>query len=217
LKKKIHPWIRISRIFRDIPTHNIEAGAKTPHMRQVCQDKLKSQGYTCNCIKCREIKSIDICIDSIVINVDSYESSNGLEYFISAQTKDKQNIIGFLRLRIPPKYPIQYIPEIKNCALVRELHVYGQMVPTYLKNNKNNTQHKGIGKILLKKAETIAQENNLNKVAIISGIGVRKYYEKHGYRLDGTFMVKHLHNYYYFIILIRVLIICVMFLLGSLS
>jgi elongator complex protein 3 len=53
-------------------------------------------------------------------------------------------------------------------------------------------QHKGIGKQLIKEAEKIAKQNNLNKIAIISGIGVRNYYRKLGYTLEDTYMVKYL-------------------------
>ena len=32
----------------------------------------------------------------------------------------------------------------------------------------------------------------MNKLAIISGIGVRNYYKKLGYNLEGTYMIKNL-------------------------
>ena len=58
---------------------------------------------------------------------------------------------------------------------------------------KSDTQHKGIGKQLLKEAERIAYENSKYHVAVISGVGVRKYYEKQGYYLKEAYMVKSLY------------------------
>ena len=81
------------------------------------------------------------------------------------------------------------MPEIKDAAFVRELHVYGQLVQIG-KKNELATQHKGLGKRLMKKAEEIANKNNSKKIAVISGVGVRGYYQKLGYEKVGTYMVK---------------------------
>ena len=48
-------------------------------------------------------------------------------------------------------------------------------------------QHKGLGKKLIKEAEKIAKGKN---IVVISGIGVRDYYRKLGYRLKDTYMIK---------------------------
>ena len=53
-------------------------------------------------------------------------------------------------------------------------------------------QHKGLGKLLMKKAEEIARTEGMKKIAVISGVGVREYYRKLGYKLDGSYMVKGL-------------------------
>jgi len=59
-------------------------------------------------------------------------------------------------------------------------------------NSNKKTQHRGFGKRLLKEAEKIAYSKGFKKMAIISGIGVREYYENRGYNLEETFMVKKL-------------------------
>jgi elongator complex protein 3 len=66
------------------------------------------------------------------------------------------------------------------------LHVYGQTTNF----DDKNIQHRGIGKELLKKAEEISKNKKLTKIAIISGIGVREYYKKQGYKLEGPYMTK---------------------------
>ena len=90
--------------------------------------------------------------------------------------------------------------------MVRELHVYGQVnsVGTHL---NSGAQHRGIGKQLMKAAETLAIKHNYEKLAVISGIGVRGYYAKLGYSLEGSYMIKHLNpdNIYRNILLIIIL------------
>ena len=79
---------------------------------------------------------------------------------------------------------------LSNAALVRELHVYGTM--KRVGQEGSQSQHTGMGKALLAKAEEIAKNNNYSKIAIISGVGVRDYYRKRGYTLESTYMIKSL-------------------------
>ena len=102
------------------------------------------------------------------------------------ESNDK--LLGFVRLRIPPRAVHKVITE--KSALIRELHVYGQAV-SIGKSDTEKTQHKGIGKKLMAKAEEITKENSRNKIVVISGVGVRGYYRKLGYERDGPYMVKN--------------------------
>jgi len=82
---------------------------------------------------------------------------------------------------------------LKDCALIRELHIYSNL--NNVGNNINGSmQHKGFGKKLIEEAEKIAINNGYYKIAIISGTGVRNYYRKFGYELIDTYMIKNLHN-----------------------
>jgi ELP3 family radical SAM enzyme/protein acetyltransferase len=100
-------------------------------------------------------------------------------------------LYGFLRLRFDPAPGGNFIPEINECALVREVHVYGASIGVGAASA--GSQHRGFGKLLMKTAETIAAENDWKKMAVIAGVGTREYYKnKCGYRLDGTYMVKDL-------------------------
>ena len=113
---------------------------------------------------------------------------NGEEVFISAEDTKQDFLIGFCRLRIPYK---PFRKEMTNkSAGIRELHVYGTAVPL---GEKGMIQHQGFGKRLLKRAEQIAKErHDKNKMLIISGVGVREYYRKLGYKRQGVYMVKGL-------------------------
>jgi elongator complex protein 3 len=86
-----------------------------------------------------------------------------------------------------------FIEELEGCAIIRELHVYGQSLGLGIKGEDGGSQHIGIGKKLMKKAEEIAKENNFNKIAVISGVGVREYYRKLGYKLNEFYVIKDLN------------------------
>ncbi|MEM4247001.1 MAG: GNAT family N-acetyltransferase, partial [Candidatus Woesearchaeota archaeon] len=119
------------------------------------------------------------------LNVLEYEASNGREFFIQAINSDNV-CFGLCRCRIPFE---PWRKEItKQTLLVRELHVY--VKETEISEESAAVQHKGLGKQLMQKAEELAKANKCNKIAIISGVGVREYYRKLGYELEGAYMVK---------------------------
>lgn len=81
---------------------------------------------------------------------------------------------------------------IQDAALIREVHTYGKLTDID-KKSTGSPQHIGLGKKLLLKAERIARDEfGLKKIAVISGVGVRNYYRKNGYRLRDTYMTKTL-------------------------
>ena len=172
-KKFVPKYCRIMRTQRDIPTYAIESGVDKTNLRQYIHESMKKQGLKCNCIRCRELKDKIINIKDIKILKYDYKSSNGTEYFISAEADDV--LIGFCRLRID------------KTAGIRELHVYGKAAS--LIEDENTMQHKGLGKRLIEEAEKIAKEK-FKKVYVISGIGVKNYYKKLGYKKDGFYMSK---------------------------
>jgi elongator complex protein 3 len=75
--------------------------------------------------------------------------------------------------------------------MIRELHVYGRTKQVG-SNVNGGAQHFGIGRKLLSIAESVSINNGFNEIAVISGIGVRDYYRKRGYQLNGTYMTKEL-------------------------
>lgn len=101
-------------------------------------------------------------------------------------------LFGFLRLRIDNDPGGDYIPEINNSALIREVHVYGTSLSVSGKNNVS-PQHKGYGKLLVKTAQDIAADHKLPKISVISGIGTKEYYKnKCGFKHEGTYMTKNI-------------------------
>jgi elongator complex protein 3 len=184
VKKHVPYWIRIMRTIRDIPASSIVAGSKMSNLRQVVLANTKEEGWICHCIRCREAK--EICAKEEELFVEEYDASGGQEYFLSFEDKKREILFSLLRLRLTEN---QFIEEIKDCALIREVHTYGQQVEI---GEKGVTQHKGFGKRLLAEAENIAREKGFKKIAVISGVGVRDYYKKFGYQLAGEYMIKSL-------------------------
>ncbi|MBW3004967.1 tRNA uridine(34) 5-carboxymethylaminomethyl modification radical SAM/GNAT enzyme Elp3 [Candidatus Woesearchaeota archaeon] len=184
-KKYIPTYCRVMRVQRDIPTTMISAGVDRTNLRQYVSKILKDKKVKCNCIRCREPKGRAIDFSKVEIKRMDYSASKGKEVFISAEVGD--TLLGFCRLRIPHK---PFRPEItKKSAGIRELHVYGTAVPVGEKGEA--LQHKGLGKKLMLEAERIAKEEfKCDKMLVISGIGVREYYKKLGYKKDGVYVSK---------------------------
>lgn len=176
-KAVVPDYVRIIRLIRDIPSESIIAGNKITNLRQVMQQA----GVKCRCIRCREAKELK-SPENYQISQKSYEASAGREYFIQAESLDGQTLYGFCRLRLSANSKIAP-------ALIRELHVYGELVPV---GGRARVQHQGLGKELLKTAEEIATAAAADLLAISAGVGVRAYYRKQGYRLSGAHMVKKL-------------------------
>ena len=251
VKAKVHPWIRLNRVIRDIPVESIIAGNMNTNLRQEIYRRLAAIGSACKCIRCREVRDWHPN-DAIVMRQREYRSSEGDEFFITfeglgsrgagggaenrgitkpkASNKEKRRIAGLkrqearkntasslntepsiveeemdqqnsplyalLRLRFndDPDAPAKTFPELKGCALIRELHVYGVVAPSRATNTDPDAkvQHTGFGRRLMHEAERIAASRGYKRIAVIAGVGVRNYYRKLGYELKGLFLVKEL-------------------------
>ncbi|MCA9383025.1 tRNA uridine(34) 5-carboxymethylaminomethyl modification radical SAM/GNAT enzyme Elp3 [Candidatus Dojkabacteria bacterium] len=184
-------YCRLTRVIRDIPSTDIVAGNKLTNFRQIAENKLKQEGRYCQCIRCREIKGQEVTEDELELEVIEYATSGGIEKFISYKTKSDDKIVGFCRLSLPYKdlSKDNFIEELKDKAIIREVHVYGQVVQIG-KRTQGRSQHLGLGTKLVQEAEQIAKESGYEHIAVISAIGTRDYYRKLGFKLDHLYMVK---------------------------
>ena len=214
---KTHPWIRLNRVIRDIPSTHILDGNPVPNLRQILEQEMKKRGWDCNDIRASEVGSDPDGLaqaKDAKIFVDEYEASEGKEFFIAFRSPDRKYLYGFCRLRLSKdagyskdipcpkdrKGELRHAKEelvlaqsvLKDRAMIRELHVYGKITPVST-DKKEGAQHYGFGRRLMLKAEEIAKANGYQKIAVISGVGVREYYSKKlGYHLEDTYMVKDL-------------------------
>lgn len=192
-KQRMPKWVRIQRIQRDIPAPFIEAGVKKSNLRQLVLRRLQETGHRCRCIRCREAGLAQLAGRSaeeraVQLLIERYEACGGTELFLSYEDVTNDILIAILRLRFP------YEPhrvELSQAAVVRELHVYSEMVGLG-ERKAQSWQHRGYGTRLLRKAEELANDAGYRKLAVMSGIGVREYYERFGYGREGPYMVKPL-------------------------
>ncbi len=194
VKKSLPHYVRISRLFRDIPSPRIEAGVKKVNLRQLVAKEMRKRGWRCRCIRCREIRGeVDFTeLGNAILFRHDYHTSGGREIFLSFEDPQREHILSFLRLRIPSHHfsgEKHFISELEGAAIIREVHTYGELVP--LGEIREAAQHRGLGMKLIKEAEDIAlMEFGIRKMAVISGVGVREYYRRLGYDLHGTYMIK---------------------------
>ena len=196
IKSMIPPYVRVNRVFRDIPSTKILAGSKISNLRELIASTMKENNLQCRCIRCREIKN-ETDLLSLKLVKREYQASQGKEIFLSFENQKKDKLAAFLRLRLSNNFP-KYFPELKNAALIREVHTYGPTAP--IGQHPKTTQHQGLGKKLIKEAEKIVslrqisrsetKKSGFKKIAVIAGVGTREYYRKLGYQLENTYMIK---------------------------
>lgn len=197
VKQQLPDWVRIMRIQRDIPARLIEDGVKKSNLRELVHEELNRRGAECRCIRCREIglKRPSISYpdeNNVELKMERYEASGGEETFLSLVDKQADALVGFVRVRRPSDGAHRAeVNEARSC-LVRELHIYGPVVPIGLRDD-GSWQHRGFGGRLMREAERVAvEEYDAKKMIVMSAVGTRLYYAKLGYNLQGPYMVKQI-------------------------
>lgn len=193
----VPPWTRIYRVQRDIPMPLVTAGVENGNLRELALSRMKDFGTTCRDIRSREVGIQEVHHkvrpDQVELIRRDYTANGGWETFLSYEDPKQDILIGLLRLRLCSERTT-YRPELtaQRTSLVRELHVYGSVVPLHSRDPRK-FQHQGFGTLLMEEAERIARdEHGSEKISVISGVGVRNYYAKLGYELDGPYMSKML-------------------------
>ncbi len=217
--KVVPRYCRVMRVMREIPPDYLVAGTIKIDLRKDIEEEFRKNKTKLKEIRYREIgfalrdsKEVDL---NVKLKITKYKASKGTEYFLEVVNKD-DILFSLLRLRIfAPNHQVgleevglkegvhqvgassSSSPSVKgdvntegNEAIIRELHVYGQALNLGIKNKKA-VQHAGIGKWLMQEAEKIVKEKKIKKLSVISGVGVREYYRKLGYKLEDSYMVKN--------------------------
>eukprot|EP00347_Sterkiella_histriomuscorum_P015943 403355095 len=190
----VPPWVRIYRVQRDIPMPIVSSGVEHGNLRELAIKRMKDLNLPCRDVRTREVGIQEIHNKVTPENVElirrDYYANGGWETFIAYEDPRQDILIGLLRLR--KCSPGTFNPKLNGASIVRELHVYGSIVPIHSRD-PNKFQHQGFGTMLMEEAEKIAkEEHGSNKLAVISGVGTRHYYRKLGYQLEDTYMVKYL-------------------------
>ena len=158
--------------------------------RQMAQQRMKKRGLQCQCIRCREVKRQKLKIEDLRLTVETYETDGTTEHFLSF-VSDEDKIAGFLRLSFPDREQELPLPELADHAMIREVHVYGPAVSVG-DESQGEAQHIGLGSQLVEKAKMMAHDAGYGHIAVISAIGTREYYAKHGFAVNGLYMTTQL-------------------------
>ena len=190
-KQMVPRYCRLSRIIRDIPGRNIVAGNQESNLRQTVQRQMRQRGLRCQCLRCREIGGQKVMgelhLDDLCYNADVAE-----EHFLSIVTADDR-LAGFLRLSLPYDHLASsgLFAELRGCAMIREVHVYGPALDIG-SDSEGEAQHRGLGRQLIRQAEEIARQHGYDRLAVIAAIGTREYYRQRGFEPAGLYMVKQI-------------------------
>ncbi len=203
LLEMVPPYVRLNRVYRDIPSHQILHGSHLANLRQIAEELLRSRGGQVIDTASREVKWKAFNTDDIRLVTREYDASIGKDSMISFEEKisegqnpDAATLYSLLRLRIPSQYfthEKHFLPVLEWAALIREIHTFGEQLGIWARAD-DAIQHQGLGKSMVLEAEKIVKEKypKIKKIAVIAGVGVRPYFEKLGYALEGGYMVKYL-------------------------
>jgi elongator complex protein 3 len=194
MKRFVPRWHRIMRIQREIPADEIAGGVKDGNLRQLVLDRAREKGFSCQCIRCREValREPDSLSkeDRLAYTETAYSASGGDEVFGSYEFERSGIVAGFVRLRVPSARA--HRPETAGSAIVRELRVYGKVVRVG-ERGKAAWQHRGLGASLMRRMErTAAERFGAKRLLVTSAVGTRNYYRKLGYERLGPYMGKAL-------------------------
>ena len=194
------PYVRISRMIRDISATDILVGNKHTNLRQMVEQELATEDVASRVqeIRFREINQQQVRAAELTLQDFTYTTAVSDEHFLQWVTADNK-IAGFCRLSLPhwDKLTAGACDVTANellvqpgQAMIRELHVYGQALS--LGSEGMSAQHQGLGQKLLAKASSIAAEAGYTSLNVISSIGTRAYYRAQGFTDAGLYQQKAL-------------------------
>ena len=192
------PYVRISRMIRDISATDILVGNKHTNLRQMVEQELAAKDVASRVqeIRFREINQQQVRAAELTLQDFTYTTAVSDEHFLQWVTADNK-IAGFCRLSLPhwDKLTAGLCDVTANellvqpgQAMIRELHVYGQALS--LGSEGMSAQHQGLGQKLLAKASSIAAEAGYTSLNVISSIGTRVYYRAQGFSDAGLYQQK---------------------------
>lgn len=193
IKPLIPRYCRVNRIVRDIPSTHVIAGNKRTSLRQDVHRELRRRRIQCECIRCREVRGQQVDLEALHFDIQTYHAGGAVEHFLAFNTP-QDKLTGFLRLSLPgERSPDPGMADLKDAAIIREVHVYGQSLPVG-EEQDGAAQHAGLGTRLLQRAEEIARESGHHRIAVIAAVGTRRYYLDRGFERGEYYLIKSLNS-----------------------
>ena len=184
------PYLRVSRMIRDISASDILVGNKKTNLRQLVDEKLAREGAAVDEIRFREIGTAGVELGELRLDEVAYETACTSEQFL--QWVDEQGrIAGFLRLSLPHEDAfagLAHVPAPLGCAMIREVHVYG--FAAEIAKSGGSAQHHGLGSALVERACEIARTAGFDAINVISAVGTRGYYRRLGFSDKGLYQTR---------------------------
>jgi elongator complex protein 3 len=192
IKTTIPRYCRVNRVIRDIPSTHVVDGNRRTSLRQDIQDELKRRGVACQCVRCREVRDRKVDLQTLKLDDLQYPAGGSQEHFLSFVTPTDR-LAGFLRLSLPsPESPPTGLPDLDRAAIIREVHIFGQSLPVGTEE-QGAAQHIGLGSRLIQAAQAVAHSHGYPRLAVISAIGTRRYYQRLGFQHGQLYMFKELN------------------------
>ena len=178
---------------KDILEWNISSDTISTFILWKTPDISSYRNYVSLDTRSREVRNKKEKTEHLNLIVRKYQSSVWIEYFISYED-ELWYLYWFTRLLHPEeKYRLSLPWLWTTTALIRELHVYWSLQWLEKENEDGNkVQHTWLWKKLLETAESLSKQVGFENLTVISWVGVREYYRKQGYHLEGTYMLKKL-------------------------
>ncbi len=215
VKQLIPPYSRVNRLMRDIPADYIVEGTTKSNLRQIVQQRMAERRLACQCIRCREVRAtsnnsqaaspkpqaVSLRLEDVVYTTDATEE-HFLQFLMdgdlalsdfSTTLLPTSRLAGFLRLSLPhaPRAEAEIpIPEIREAAMIREVHVYGPAQT--LGERDEGVQHRGLGTQLLEMAADLARKAGFRELAVIAAVGTREYYRERGFTRGELYLIRDL-------------------------
>lgn len=135
----IPPWVRVYRIQRDIPMPLVSSGVENGNVRQLALQKMKELNLVCRDVRTREVGIKEVNHEFSPKDIElirrDYFANDNWETFLSYEDPHNDTLIGLLRLRKLGKK--RFMKELEGkVSMVRELHVYGSVVPIHARDPK---------------------------------------------------------------------------------
>ncbi len=194
MQSMIPEYVRLNRMYRDIPSTEIIAWSHLANLRQLVEERMTIKWFQIKDISSREIRLKWNDPSKAEFDYISYDASWGKEYYLQMIDPKDRTLFSHLRLRIPSQYfsgENHFIEELQDTAIVREVHTYGDHLKVWESSNWV-WQHRWLWRRLLEEAEKIIKNGypKINRIAVIAWVWVRWYYKKYWYELQWEYMIK---------------------------
>lgn len=194
------PYLRVSRMIRDIGADDILVGNRKTNLRQMVDDELRRSGRAGEVreMRTREIALSEVRVDELELRDVPYETAVTEEHFLQWVTPEGR-LAGFLRLSLPRWDELcsgacdvlaDELPTGPGEAIIREVHVYGTVA--HLGEADAAAQHHGLGRALVERACELAREAGYARINVISSVGTREYYRHLGFSDAGLYQAREL-------------------------